>query len=46
MLPLGIFQIRELLLDNGSSPFESGFSKLEHVSAVKVQVALALALWK
>ena len=41
MLPLGVFQIRELLLDDGSSPFGKWFSKLDHVSAVKVQVALA-----
>lgn len=46
MLPLGVFQIRELLLDDGSSPFGKWFSKLDHVSAVKVQVALALARWK
>ena len=41
MLPLGVFQVRELLLDDGSSPFGKWFSKLDHVSAVKVQVALA-----
>lgn len=46
MLPLSVFQIRELLLDDGSSPFGKWFSKLDHVSAVKVQVALALARWK
>lgn len=41
MLPFRVFQIRELLLDDGSSPFGKWFSKLDHVSAVKVQVALA-----
>ena len=46
MLPLSIFQIRELLLDNGSSPFGKWFSKLDHLSALKVQVALAFARWK
>ena len=46
MLPLGAFQVRELLLDDGSSPFGKWFTKLDHVSAVKVQVALALYRWR
>ena len=41
MLPLSVFQIRELLLDDGSSPFGKWFCNLDPVSAVKVQVALA-----
>ena len=41
MLPSDVFQIRELLLDDGSSPFGKWFCNLDPVSAVKVQVALA-----
>ena len=46
MLPSDVFQIREILLDDGSSPFGKWFSKLDHLSALKVQVALAFARWK
>ena len=41
MLPSDVFQIRELLLYDGSSPFGKWFCNLDPVSAVKVQVALA-----
>jgi putative component of toxin-antitoxin plasmid stabilization module len=41
MLPLIVFQIQELLLDNDTSPFGNWFQRLDPVSGVKVQVALA-----
>jgi putative addiction module killer protein len=35
------FQIKELLLDDGMSPFGQWFKSLEGVAAAKVQVAVA-----
>ena len=41
MLPLIVFQIQELLLEDDTSPFGNWFHRLDPVSGVKVQVALA-----
>ena len=41
MLPFSVYFIKELLLDDGSSPFGDWFLKLDSQAAVKVQVALA-----
>ena len=41
MLPLSVFFIKELLLEDGSSPFGDWFLNLDTQAAVKVQVALA-----
>jgi putative addiction module killer protein len=41
MLPLAVFHIKELMLDDGSSPFSDWFLRLDTQAAVKVQVALA-----
>ena len=41
MLPFSMFSIKELLLEDGSSPFGNWFLKLDTQAAVKVQVALA-----
>jgi putative addiction module killer protein len=39
--PIVSYQIKELLLDDGQSPFGDWFSSLEAVSAAKVRVAVA-----
>ena len=41
MLPLYTYQIEELLLDDGTSPFGDWFISLEAVVAAKVSVAIA-----
>ena len=41
MLPFSVFFIKELLLEDGSSPFGDWFLRLDTQAAVKVQVALA-----
>ena len=41
MYPFSVFFIKELLLEEGSSPFGDRFLKLDTQAAVKVQVALA-----
>ena len=41
MLPYSVFFIKELLLEDGASPFGDWFLKLDTQAAVKVQVALA-----
>ena len=41
MLPSSVFFIKELLLEDGTSPFGEWFLKLDTQSALKVQVALA-----
>lgn len=41
MLPFSVSFIKELLLDDGSSPFGDWFLNLDTKAAVKVQVALA-----
>ncbi len=41
MLPFSLFFIKELLLEDGSSPFGDWFLKLDTQAAVKVQVAIA-----
>ena len=41
MLPFSVFFIKELLLEDGSSPFGDWFRKLDTQAAVKVQVAIA-----
>ena len=41
MLPFSVYFIKELLLDDGSSPFGDWFLDLDTQAAVKVQVALA-----
>ena len=40
-LPYSMFFIKELLLEDGASPFGDWFLKLDTQAAVKVQVALA-----
>jgi putative component of toxin-antitoxin plasmid stabilization module len=41
MLPFSMFFIKELLLEDGSSPFGDWFLNLDTQAAVKVQVAIA-----
>ena len=41
MLPFSVFFIKELLLEDGSSPFGDWFLNLDTQAAVKVQVAIA-----
>jgi len=41
MLPFSVFFIKELLLEDGSSPFGDWLLKLDTQAAVKVQVAIA-----